>query len=47
MIIRTLLSRTSRTQTLRAQQRAVERAMARAITPESRHELIVLEASRR
>jgi hypothetical protein len=47
MSIRDLLSRTSAVHAARVQQRAVERALSRAVTPESRHELIVLEASRR
>jgi hypothetical protein len=46
MSIRHLLSRTARTHAVRADRRAFERAMARAVTPESRHELVVLEASR-
>ncbi|MCU1675030.1 MAG: hypothetical protein JWN77_3143 [Frankiales bacterium] len=46
MSLRTLLSRTSRAHAARVEHRAVERAMARAVTPESRHELVVLEASR-
>jgi hypothetical protein len=47
MSLRTLLHRTPAESAARAEQRALSRALSRAITPESRHELLVLEAVRR
>lgn len=47
MSLRHLLRRSQATHAVRAQHRAVERAMARAVSPEARHELLVLEATRR
>jgi hypothetical protein len=46
MSLRSLLNRTSRNHAARVEHRAVERALSRAVTPESRHELLVLEGSR-
>jgi len=49
MTVRNLLHRVatdfSSDRAARAQHRAIERAIARAVTPESRHELLVIEAS--
>jgi len=47
MSVRTVFSRAAANRAVRVQHRAVERALSRAVTPESRHELLVLEASRR
>ena len=46
MSVRNLLHRFATDHAARAQHRAIERAVARAVTPESRHELLVIEASR-
>lgn len=44
MTVRNLIHRVATDHAARAQHRAIERAVARAVTPESRHELLVLEA---
>jgi len=45
MTARNLLHRFATDHAARAQHRAFERAVARAVTPETRHELLVIEAS--
>ena len=45
MTVKNLLQRVATDHAARAQHRAIERAVARAVTPESRHELLVIEAS--
>jgi hypothetical protein len=44
--MRSLISRQSEVHAARVTSRAIERAIARAATPESRHELMVLEGTR-
>ena len=47
MSLRQLLNRTAAAHAARADHRAIERALLRAVTPDHRQELLVLEASRR
>lgn len=47
MSLRNLLHRTPAASTARADRRALARALSRAVTPESRHELLVLDAIHR